>query len=520
MNETPSEILAELARLRGLDAPTHGGRVLSYVYDSGRAELDELARRASELARPLNGLDPTAFPSIAAMERDLIAFMRRTLHASARSLGAGPVVGSVTSGGTESCLLAVKTARDLWREEHPELAAELAHTGQRPRLVTTTTVHAAFQKAARLFDLDWDPVTCEPDGSVLASEIVARLDSGVAGKAGRGGADIVLVVVSAPAYPTGAVDPIAEVSRATRERGIPCHVDACFGGLALPWWPGLEPWDFRLPGVTSISADLHKFGYAPKGVSVLLHRGRRRHRAQFFATTRWPGYPVVNPTLLGSRSASPLAAAWAIVRRLGDSGFAELTGSCVRTAAAIAAEARRIPGLAVWGEPAGPALALIADESVAPSERVDPHRLADEVARLGFRIQHQPGFTQENGVRLPHSAHLTVTPVTERALPELLAAIRRAADAVRGRPRANPRLELAALRVLGYAPRRSTGPYRIPSPGMAWLILKIAGAGGKPGEPGGALPGDLAPLMALAEELPAPVAEALLTELLARVSEP
>ncbi|MGO2140099.1 MAG: pyridoxal phosphate-dependent decarboxylase family protein [Leucobacter sp.] len=500
-----SAILAELSDLRSRDAPTQGGRVLSYVYDSGVAELDELARDAAELTRPLNALDPTTFPSIAVMERELIAFMRRALHGSTSRFGAGPVVGSVTSGGTESCLLAVKTARDLWRAEHPELAAKLARAGKKPRLVTPATVHAAFQKAARMFDLEWDPVDCEPDGSVRAAGFEAKL-----------GSDVALVVVSAPAYPNGAIDPIAEVAGLAREFELSCHVDACFGGLALPWWPGLAPWDFRVPGVTSISADLHKFGYAPKGVSVLLHRGRRRHRAQFFATTSWPGYPVVNPTLLGSKPASPLAAAWAITKRLGSDGYAALTASCVRSAETIVREASIIRGLSVWGAPSGPSIALTTDDSVPEDERVDPHHLADELATLGFRIQHQPGFTQRNGVRLPHTAHLTITPVTERTLPELVAGLRAAADNVRGRPRTNPRLEMLGLQALGYAPKREGGSYRVPSPDMAWRILKIAGAGGS----GSSLPGKLAPLMALAERLPTPVAEAILTELLARVSEP
>ncbi|GAA1323931.1 pyridoxal phosphate-dependent decarboxylase family protein [Leucobacter albus] len=503
-----AEILAELSTLRERDAPTHGGRVLSYVYDSGLAELDALARDAAELTRPLNALDPTTFPSVAVMERELIGFMRKALNGPATKLGGGPVVGSVTSGGTESCLLAVKTARDLWRAEHPELAAKLARAGKRPRLVTPATVHAAFQKAARLFDLEWDPVVCEPDGSVRVSGFEQKL-----------GADVALVVVSAPAYPNGAIDPIAEVAGIAKEFGLSCHVDACFGGLALPWWPGLAPWDFRVPGVTSISADLHKFGYAPKGVSVLLHRGRRRHRAQFFATTSWPGYPVVNPTLLGSKPASPLAAAWAITKRLGNEGYAELTASCVRSAETIVREASLIRGLSVWGAPSGPSIALVADESLPEAERVDPHHLADELATLGFRIQHQPGFTQPGGVRLPHTAHLTITPVTEGTLPELVDALRAAADAVRGKPQANPRLELLGLRALGYAPKRDGGTFRVPSPDAAWRILRLAGAGGDGGK-ASSLPGRLAPLMALAERLPAPVAEAILSELLARVSEP
>ena len=486
-------VLARLQELRDLDAPTHGGRVLSYVYDSGLAELDGLADRAAAIARPLNGLDPTTFPSIAAMERDLVAFVRRALHGEKRRLG-GPVVGSVTSGGTESCLLAVKTARDLWRAEQPR-------SGRRPKLVAPVTAHAAFQKAARAFDLEWCPVPCVPDGSVRAADVIRRLDE-----------DVALVVVSAPAYPSGALDPVGAVSDAALARGIPCHVDACFGGLALPWWPDVPAWDFRLPGVTSISADLHKYGYAPKGVSVLLHRGRVRHRAQFFATTRWPGYPVVNPTLLGSRSASPLAAAWAIVQRLGADGYRELTAASVRATLRISEAVEGIRGLAVQGEPTGPALSLVADAALPPSSRVDPHHLADAVARLGFRIQHQPGLAQTNGVRLPHSAHLTITPVTERSVRELVGALTNAADAVRGKPPASATSAVAAMRLLGYGEGG-----RVPGPTAARTILRLAGAAPRGS---GTLPTRMAPLMALAEGLPAPVAEALLSELLAWISEP
>src|SRR5690554_65017 len=292
-------ILARLRTLREADAPTHGGRVLSYVYDSGLAELDELAAQAIRIMQPVNGLDPTTFPSVAAMEREVVGFARRMLH------GDDAVVGSVTSGGTESCLLAVKTARDLWRAE--------GGVGV-PRIVAPVTVHAAFHKAAHYFGLELDLVPVGHDGSVAADDLIGRLS-----------ADVALIVVSAPAYPHATLDPIAEVAAAASVAGVSCHVDACIGGWALPWWGDLPDWDFAVDGVSSISADLHKYGYAPKGASVLLHRGLDRHRAQYFATTRWPGYPVVNPTMLGSKSAASLAAAWAIIERLGQEGFAQLT---------------------------------------------------------------------------------------------------------------------------------------------------------------------------------------------------
>lgn len=487
------QILDELRELRQMDAPTHGGRVLSYVYDSGMAELDALADAAANITRSLNGLDPTTFPSIAAMERELIAFMRQTLHGDDHRRGER-AFGTVTSGGTESCLLAVKTARDLWRSQHPRWEAK----HQIPRLVAPATVHAAFHKAARLFDLKLDLAPCGSDGSVAAKDITKRL-----------GSDVALVVLSAPSYPTGVLDPISEVAKAAKKRGISCHVDACFGGMILPWIPNLPPWDFRVPGVTSISADLHKYGYAPKGVSVLLHRGRKRHRSQFFALTKWPAYPVVNPTLLGSKSASPLASAWAITRRLGPDGYRTLTQSCLRSARTITNCVEAIPGLRVQGTPVGPAIALVADESLSVSNQVDPHHLADELATLGFKIQHQPGIVTPGGIRIPHSAHLTITPVTEATLAQFCAALISAANAVRGRPRPNVKLQVRALRLLGLG--RGKKPL---SPENAWRILRLAGAGGKN------LPGKMAPLLALVEQLPGSLSEVLLSELLARVSEP
>ncbi|MGG7509297.1 pyridoxal phosphate-dependent decarboxylase family protein [Plantibacter sp. YIM 135249] len=506
----PSEVLAELATLRERDAPTHGGHVLSYVYDPGVAELDELAASAMLAVQSVNGLDPTTFPSVAAMERDIVWFVRAMLHGRAvdgddvPSDGTGPdteVVGSVTSGGTESCLLAVKTARDVWRAA--------GGTGT-PVLLAPSTVHAAFHKAAWAFGLELDLVPVDAaTGTLTADALVSRLSDRVA-----------LVVCSAPGYPFAALDPIEEVAAACAERGIALHVDACIGGFALPWWDvsradgddrTLPAWDFRVRGVTSISADVHKYGYSPKGASVLLQRGRDRQRHQYFALSNWPGYPVVNPTLLGSKSAGALAAAWAIVQALGDTGYATLVGAAHRATDALEELVSGIDGLRVLGDPTGPLFAVCADEDVPPDRRVDPHHWADRVKRSGWLIQSQPGLIQGDGTRLPHTTHLTVTPVTEQVLEPLGAALIAAADEVRGVPRIEPEAVLAGLSAsLGGAPL----PEALDS-ATSWLLLERLGVGA-----GGAMPSEMAPLLALIEAVPSNIAERLLIELIARLVEP
>ncbi|MGN6273465.1 MAG: pyridoxal phosphate-dependent decarboxylase family protein [Protaetiibacter sp.] len=478
-------IIDRLAALRAADPPTHGGRVLSYVYDSGLAELDRVATAAVEQMLPVNGLDPTTFRSVGVLEAELVGFVRELLHGDAE------VVGSATSGGTESCLLAVKTARDVWRETHPE---------GRPRLLAPTTVHAAFQKAAAYFDLALDLVPVAADGTVAAAEVISRL-----------GDDVALVVLSAPNYPFAALDPVAEVAAACSSAGIPVHVDACIGGLVLPFWTDavgapLAAWDFRVPGVTSMSADLHKYGYAPKGASVVLQRGRDRQRHQFFATTRWPGYPVVNPTLLGSKSAAPLAAAWAISQWLGTDGFAGLASSCARSTAALRAVVDGIEGLRVVGDPVGPLLAVASDDTVPAERRVDPHHWADAVRAHGFVLQLQPALQQPGGAPLPSTTHLTITPVTEAVLDELTAALIAGADAVRGTPHVDGASLLAGLPPLDPAALDAD---------TAWTLLQRIGIGG-----GTELPEAQAPLIALIEALPAPIAERLLVELLGRLVEP
>ncbi|SIO20896.1 Glutamate or tyrosine decarboxylase [Agromyces cerinus subsp. cerinus] len=502
-----SAILAELEAMRALDAPTHGGRVLSYVYDSGLVELDELAAGAARLVQPVNGLDPTTFTSVAAMEAGVVGFARRVLGGA----GDDEIVGSVTSGGTESCLLAVKSARDLWRSLR-------AGTPRVPRIVAPVTVHAAFHKAAEYFGLELDLVPVDPGTGVVS---VAAIEE-------RLGDDVALVVVSAPSYPFAALDPIADVAAITGPRGIALHVDACIGGFALAFWPDeLPAWNLSVPGVTSLSADLHKYGYAPKGVSVLLTRGRDRQRFQYFATTAWPGYPVVNPTLTGSKPAGPLAAAWAIIEALGEDGFTELTAQTARATEALREVVDGIEGLKVVGVPTGPLFAVATDESVAVDRRVDPHHWADAARAAGWHLQLQPGLTQADGTRLPHTTHLTVTPVTEAVVGQLSTALVAAADAVRGVPPVDGQLLVAGLAetLPGGLEGLAAASAGLDSAGAAGLLRAFGLLGGAASDDeaagaDGALPDRLAPVLALVGALPPQLTERLLVELLARVVEP
>lgn len=480
------DILSRLDDLRASDVPTSGGHLLSYVYDPGVAGLDDLAAAAARKVQPLNGLDPTTFPSVAALERDLVALVRSVL-----ADGVDGVVGSVTSGGTESCLLAVKSARDTWR----------ARTGRedRPTLVIASTAHAAFVKAAHYLDLRLhvlpvDARTCR----LRPSDVAAALDESVA-----------LVVVSAPSYPHGALDPVGEISEVCAAQDVPVHVDGCIGAWVLPWWPAAEDrpaWDLRVPGVASLSVDLHKYGYSPKGVSVLLYRDRDRHRRQWFATSAWPGYAVVNPTVLGSRTVMPIAAGWAVSQALGRTGFAELTGRLARAADSLRETIDGIEGLRVVGDPVGPLLAVAADVDVPEDRRVDPHRWSDAVREHGWVLQPQPGRTQSDDTVLPRTTHLTITPVTESVAGDLGEALIAAADSVRGVPGARAPAEFVAAAT-------HIRPTDLTSDACA-AILGLAGL-----DPIRGLDGPMSDLLALIEALPPAVAEPLLIEFVARYME-
>ncbi len=391
------ELISEITRMRSADLPVRGGKVTAYVYDTGRPEVHEAAARAHAEMLEVNMLDPTAFPSIVALERQVVG-------AVAELLGGGPrTPGIFTGGGTESIMLAVKAARD---------ARPVAGT---PRLVLPVTGHPAFHKAAHYLGVEVapvpvDPVTYRADPEAMARAVDERT---------------ILVVASAPSYPQGAIDPVTEIAAMARDRGVLCHVDACVGGWLLPWLreAGAEvpPFDLSVPGVTSISCDLHKFGYAPTGASVLLFADAALRRRAYFASAAWPGYTIINATVQSSRSAGPLAAAWATLQALGRRGYGELGRTTLEATRRLVAGVAEIPGLRVLGEPEASLVAIAGED-------VDVFVLADEARRRGWFLQPQLSYAG-----IPANVHITVSGATLAGVEALLKVIAESADAARSR---------------------------------------------------------------------------------------
>lgn len=353
-----SDPLERLRTLQGADLPVHGGRTLAYVYDAGDPEIDRIAREAVAAYAASNALDPTAFPSLLRMENELVGFACGLLDAP------DTAVGTVTSGGTESILLAVQGARD----SRPEVT--------RPRMVLPATAHAAFHKAAHYFGVEAVLVPVGPDFRADAAAVADAIDD-----------DTVLVVASAPSYAHGVVDPVAEIAAAAAARGVRCHVDACIGGWVLPYAARLgrevPAWTFAVEGVTSISVDTHKYAYAPKGTSLLLHRDAGLRKAQFFASAAWPGYTMLNATTQSTRSGGPIAGTWAVVEHVGDSGYAELAGRAFDAVDAIVDRIESEAGLRLVASPDSTLVTLATDDSL------DPFTLTDELVSRGWYVQPQ-----------------------------------------------------------------------------------------------------------------------------------
>ncbi len=381
------EIVDALQGARAGDARWQEGRTFGMVYDAG-PEAHAVAEAAALMFLHDNALNTKAFPSLAKIQADVVGITADLLHAPE---GAG---GFMTSGGTESILMGVKAAKERG----------LAERGiTEPEMVVANSAHAAFHKAAHDFGIRLHNVPVREDYRADVEAMRAVVNDRT-----------VLVVGSAPQYPQGVIDPIPELADVAAATGANLHVDACMGGYVLPFMERLghdiPPWDFRVEGVTSISADLHKLGYAPKGASVILHRTKALRAYQTFVFDDWLGGLYASPAMQGTRPALPMATAWATLHHLGIDGYERLTAATIAAHQRLVEGIRAIDGVAVVGEPEAHLVAM----SAAPGSGVD-------IFAVGDLLQQRGWFHDRQGP--PESLHSTVSagnaPVIEDYLTDL-----------------------------------------------------------------------------------------------------
>jgi sphinganine-1-phosphate aldolase len=390
----PAEsVLSTMKTLRERDVNWRQGKTWSLVYHAGD-EVTELLKEAYALFFSENALNPMAFPSLKQFEAEVVAMTVNLLG------GGDETAGNMTSGGTESLLMVVKTARDWARATKPTITA--------PEMILPATAHPAFSKASHYFSVKTVRIPIQADFRADVAATQAAITP-----------NTVLIVGSAPSYPQGVVDPIPELARIARDNGILCHVDACVGGFMLPFVRRLgypvPDFDLSVPGVTSISVDLHKYAYAAKGASVILYQNKELRRHQFFVSTDWSGGIYASPTMAGTRPGGPIAAAWAVMNHLGEEGYLAITDMVMKTVTKLREGVDAIPGVEILGNPAMSILAL-------GSDCYNVYEIGDELSQRGWYLDRQ---------QFPPSLHLTVTHTHAEAADQFLADLERAVASVK-----------------------------------------------------------------------------------------
>ncbi|TXB61519.1 pyridoxal phosphate-dependent decarboxylase family protein [Phaeodactylibacter luteus] len=366
-----AELLREMESFKAGDAPWAAGRTWSMVYQVDEAH-HELLRQASGAFLSESYINPFAFESLQRMEREVVGMTAGLLN------GGAEAVGTMTSGGTESIFMSLYTYREWGRK----------HRKGREEVVVPATIHPAFEKAAYLLGLKLVKVPVGPGGA-----------ADLPGMEQKVGPKTLLMAVSAPSYPHGILDPVEQAGALAQQHQVPLHVDACIGGFMLPWVERLypekvPPWDFRVAGVTSISADTHKFAYGAKGSSVLLFRQMEYLRHQFFITTDWAGGIYASATLLGSRSGGPIAAAWAALNSLGQERYLSIAREIMDGVEEMKAGIAAIPELEILGEPCMNILAF-----TTRSNKPDIFVVGDQLEAKGWFVDRQ---------QRPNCIHTTV----------------------------------------------------------------------------------------------------------------
>jgi len=388
------DVLAELVAAGADDVRWRDGRMFSLVYGMNDEHARLLAESYSAYIST-NGLGAgLVFQSLGRFEREVIG---GTLAMLSNPDGAG----NVTSGGTESIIMGIRAAKQA-RKAAGTLPSE-------PEVVVPASAHPAFEKACELMDLRLVRTALRPDTTADVDAFAAALGPRTIAAAG-----------SAPSYPFGTVDDIPALAAAAEGAGVHFHVDACVGGFALPWLrraghPHIPAFDFAVPGVRTISADIHKYGFAARGTSLVLYRDRALQQQSIFRLGTWSGGPYVTPTLAGSRPGGALAAAWAVMQWLGEEGYTRLHLELRRTTERYMTIVREL-GYRVLGQPPMSLFAFASDE-------LDVNAVADQMLMRHWVVIRQP--TE------PASLHLLVTPRHDAACEQFRTDLAAATEAVR-----------------------------------------------------------------------------------------
>lgn len=400
MGESAETVLAELDRAGQHDLRWKAGRAFSLAYYAG-ADVQEISDEAVRRFGSTNGLNADAFPSLRRFQAEVVSTVGGWLATD------GDAAGFMTSGGTESILLAVKAAREQARVDRA------VHS---PNIVLPTSAHAAFEKACHYFGVESRRVPVHSDWRADVDAMSDAIDDST-----------ILLVGSAPQYPQGVIDPIVELGEVAIDHSVNLHVDACMGGVTLAFMEkageAVAPWNFRVPGVTSMSVDLHKYGYSAKGASVIMYRDKRRRSFQTFVTDNWLGGLYGSSGLLGTKSGGPFASAWAVMKYLGDDGYLELTRRARSSALHLADAIATIPGLVLRPRPDSTLLAFGAQiENSSGEPCFDVNAVADLLWSGGWYVDRQGP---------PASIHCTVNAVHTETLDAFISALRSAVERVR-----------------------------------------------------------------------------------------
>ncbi len=365
------EILRKMNEIRSNDLNWESGKVFGYVYHA-TDEHTEFLKKAYQLFFSENAINPMAFPSLRQFEAELIAMIADLLGGDHRTNG------TMTSGGTESILLAMKTYRE-WAYKKKGI--------KHPEVVLPISAHPAFDKAAYFFNLKKIHIPLTEDYRVDINAVKEAITE-----------NTIAVVGSACDFPRGVVDPIPQLAAIAQENGIGCHVDACLGGFMLPWLKKLgydiTDFDLSVPGVSSLSVDLHKYGYTAKGASIILYQSRKLHRYQIYAYTDWSGGVYASATMTGTRPGATIAAAWAGLNTLGKEGYLHLAKITMETAEKFINGINSIPELYVLGEPSMTVFSFTSDIS-------DMYILGDIMQKKGWLLDR---------LQFPPCLHLIINP--------------------------------------------------------------------------------------------------------------